>query len=144
MMPSCIEMMASKWWHRNNGIEVMASKWWHRNDESEASKWWHRNDGIEMVQARRTGLTEPGMRKHQKSITYRRFSECVFEKPRNLIKPMEDQLFRVTENRCQKPYKTNCVLRLFPTNPKKSSGNIGKALPTQGFRNAFPRSRGTL
>ena len=36
MMPSkwCIEMMASKWWHRNDeseGIEMMPSKWCHRN-----------------------------------------------------------------------------------------------------------------
>ena len=57
---------------------------------------------------------------------------------------MENQLFRVTENRCQKPYKTNGILALFPPKSEKELQNIEKALPTQGFRNAFSRSRETL
>ena len=54
------------------------------------------------------------------NITYTTFSQCAFEKPQNLIKPIENQLFRVTENQCQKPYKTNDILALFP--PKSEKG----------------------
>ena len=70
--------------------------------------------------------SEKELQKHWKSITCTRFSDCVFEKPRNLIKLMENRLFRVTDNRCQKPYKTNCILALFPPNAKKSTKTLKK------------------
>ena len=59
--------------------------------------------------------SEKELRKYWKIITYTRFSHCVFEKPRNLIKPMGNQIFRVADNHYQKPYKTNGILAPFPS-----------------------------
>ena len=59
-------------------------------------------------------------------------------------KPIENWLFRVTENQCQKPYKTNCISAPFAPESGKALQNIEKALPAQGFRNASSGSRETL
>ena len=49
---------------------------------------------------------EKGVENHQKSITYTTFSYRVFRTSKNLIKPMENEVFQNAKRRCKIPYKT--------------------------------------
>ena len=60
-----------------------------------------------------------------KSITYTTFPERISKTSKNLIKPMENEDFWSRKSK---------------KGPKKTK----KALPTQRFRNAFPKSPKTL
>ena len=62
----------------------------------------------------------------------------------NLTKPMENFLSARPEKAMQKPYKMNGNPALFWPKSEKALQQIGKALPGEGFRNAFSRRQKTL
>ena len=57
---------------------------------------------------------------------------------------MENLIFAWPEKAMQKPYKTNRILPLVGQKCEKRSKNIEKALPREGFENAFSRWQKTL
>ena len=57
---------------------------------------------------------------------------------------MENHGFWKSKKRCKNPYKTNGILGILEQASEKGLQNDQKALPREGFRDAFSKRRKTL